>query len=219
MKFIYELQRIDIWGQRYPRRRTNITTMGYFSTHKKAIGSLQNFVCDLTNYDLDTKHPTWLGFIITQYALDRSENNFVAPVYQCTYTHEGQFNDENLVGIDGVFRGRPTDRLRFHKGDIVEVCEGDYATLGIVYGTPLSPERCEKLSTPDDCGRFIELDRNDDQCTILFLSKEDYLSKDNENKSADEEFCPIHDHIQSQFLFKPTKPVSESLKTRLLNLL
>ena len=39
MKHIYELQRIDIWGRRYPQRRTNIASMGFFSTQKNAVDS------------------------------------------------------------------------------------------------------------------------------------------------------------------------------------
>ena len=37
MKYIYELQRIDICGRRYTQRRTNIVTMGYFSTQENAV--------------------------------------------------------------------------------------------------------------------------------------------------------------------------------------
>ena len=39
MKHIYELQRIDIWGRRYPQRRTNIASMGFFSTQENAVDS------------------------------------------------------------------------------------------------------------------------------------------------------------------------------------
>ena len=36
MKHIYELQRIDIWGHLYPQRRTNLASMGFFSTQENA---------------------------------------------------------------------------------------------------------------------------------------------------------------------------------------
>lgn len=214
MKQIFKLQRIDIWGQRYPQRRSNITTMGYFSSKETALSAMHNFVSDKDNYSPDDKYPTWLGFIVTQYAVDVVAQRYLEPMYQCTYRDDGLFNDENLTGRDGVFRGRPADRLRFRKGDIVEVSQGDVVTLGIVYGVPMSPERCAKLATPDERGRCIEFDRGDDQYTVLFLSRED---KDYD--TIPQTYCPVHDHIQSQFVFTPTKPVSKFFKDRLLRLI
>lgn len=201
MKYIYELQRIDIWGRRYTQRRTNIASMGFFSAQENAAEAMQSFLADFTNYDYDCKYTTWLGFIITKYAVDSGK---CEPVYQCTYTHEGKFNDENLADEKGVFRGRPAELLRFGKGDIVEVFDGE-ACLGIVYGVPLSPEHSSRITTPDERGRFSILDRYDDQYTVLFLAN---------NLDG----C-CHSHIQSQFVFPPTKPISPSIATRLKALL
>ena len=201
MKHIYELQRIDIWGRRYPQRRTNIASMGFFSTQENAVEAMQYFLADFTNVDYDCKYPTWLGFIVTKYVVDSDK---CEPLYQCTYTHEGKFNDENLADENGVFRGRPAELLRFSKGDIVEVYDGE-AGLGIVYGTPLSPEHCSLIATPDERGRYTILDRTDDQYTILFFANnpEGYY----------------HSHIESQFVFPPTKPLSPTIATRLKALL
>lgn len=201
MKYIYELQRIDIWSHLYPQRRTNIVTMGYFSTQENAVETMQCFLADFTNYDYDCKYPTWLGFIVTKYAVDSDKCEHI---YQCSYTHEGKFNDENLADEKGVFRGRPAELLRFGKGDIVEVFDGE-ACLGIVYGTPLSPEHSSRITTPDERGRYSILDRTDDQYTILFL--------------ANNPDGYYHSHIESQFVFPPTRTITTSIATRLKALL
>ena len=101
---------------------------------------------------------------------------------------------------NGVFRGRPAELLRYGKGDIVEVYDGE-SCLGIVYGTPLSPEHCSLIATPDKRGRYSILDRTDDQYTILFL--------------ANNPDGYYHSHIESQFVFPPTKPISPTMATRL----
>lgn len=197
MKHIYELQRIDIRGRRYPQRRTNLASMGFFSTQENAVEAMHCFLADFTNFDYDCRYPTWLGFVVTKYGVDSGK---CEPLYQCTYSHEGKFNDENLADENGVFRGRPAELLRFGKGDIVEVYDGE-ACLGIVYGTPLSPARCSQISTPDERGRYTRLDRTDDQYTILFI--------------ANNPDSYYHDHIESQFVFPPTKPISPTMATRL----
>lgn len=150
---------------------------------------------------LSSHYTTWLGFIVTKYVV---ESGKCEPIYQCTYTHEGKFNDKNLADENGVFRGRPAELLRFSKGDIVEVYDGE-AGLGIVYGTPLSPEHCSLIAPPDERGRYTILDRTDDQYTILFLANnpEGYY----------------HSHIESQFVFPPTKPLSPTIATRLKDIL
>ena len=122
MKHIYELQRIDIRGRRYPQRRTNLASMGFFSTQENAVEAMQCFLADFTNFDYDCKYPTWLGFVVTKYGVDSGK---CEPLYQCTYSHEGKFNDENLADENGAFRGRPAELLRFGKGDIVEVYDGE----------------------------------------------------------------------------------------------
>ena len=94
MKHIYELQRIDIRGRRYPQRHTNLASMGFFSTQENAVEAMQCFLGDFTNFDYDCKYPTWLGFVVTKYGVDSGK---CEPLYQCTYSHEGKFNDENLA--------------------------------------------------------------------------------------------------------------------------
>ena len=161
------------------------------------VEAMQCFLADFTSYDYDCKYPTWLGFVVTKYAVD---NGKCECIYQCTYTNEGKFNDKNLVDENGVFRGRPAELLRFSKGDIVEVYDGE-ACLGIVYGTPPSPTLCSQIATPDERGRYTLLDRTDDQYTILFL--------------ANNPDGYYHSHIQSPFVFPPTKPISPTIATRL----
>lgn len=214
MHRIIELQRVDFWTHRYPIRRVSIVTIGYFSTHEKALSAMNDFICDKSNYSIDEKYPEWLGFIITHYAIDEKAWRNIEPLYQCTYTHDGRFNDENLADADGVFRGRPIDKLRFDRGDIVEVVSKyDTVSLGIICGAPPTPDCCAELISKWD----YSLDRGDDQYTVLFLAKESQpqrMPRNGKNVS----YYPPHLHIQSQFVFAPTKPVSRSMKENLINL-
>lgn len=194
-----------------PRRITEWVQPDHDKEFKRTpffVSTLPNIHYNLWNTLSSSSHKFsiyGLFFNSRKYAVDNNEST-AEPLYQCAYTHEGEFNDKNLADEDGVFRGRPAERLRFRKGDIVEVYDRD-VSLGIVYGTPLSPERCSEIATPDEHGRFVILDRYDDQFTILFLASE--------SKSESQEHNLTHDHIQSQFLFHPTKTIPPSIINRL----
>lgn len=194
---VFKLSRVEYRSNRYPIRRVWPITIGYFSTQAKAVEAMYRYIAEHGICDEGEKYPDCIGYIVDKLPIDTEDCNYGHSTYTASYKHDGSFNDENLVSEDGVFRGRPAERLRFKKGDIVEVIDYE-ARLGVIVGCPLSVERCTQLLTPDEMGRCIYLEKEDDQYTVGYL---------------DGDFS--HGHIESQYVFTPTKPVSANLRKRL----
>ena len=102
---------------------------------------------------------------------------------------------------DEVFHGRPEDKIRFHKGDIVEVYGGDEVKLAIVVGTPLTTKWVWE-SLPRLQKRGIEIDdmpydETDDTYTVIDGPSYEY-----------------HEHVSSMRVFAPHYHVPLYLQRR-----
>ena len=152
MKTVFELIRIYTNSKtRYPLRKSQINTMGLFSTLAKAEAQMifdaegyqeseQERLKDIAEkeeYRNDEKrfgHDVVLAYRITEYKLD-------SEVWKCsstqsvrTYTADGKPNDESLLDYqcECHFKGRTPEQIRFQPGDIVEVIDEWGAELCVV---------------------------------------------------------------------------------------
>lgn len=101
---------------------------------------------------------------------------------------------------DEIFRGRPEEHIRFHKGDIVEVFCRNEVRLAIVVGTPLTTKFVwdKNQNTKDKRGLDeIPYDETDDSYTVIDGPGYEY-----------------HNHIQSRFLFAPHFRLSADMEKR-----
>ena len=139
MKTIFEIELISTHGTRYPvRKRLYNLSLGAYTTLEKAEKAMMRVV---KNWDTDEDN---YRFIITERKLNpKPDKEDVVGVR--TYLPDGSWYEENMVGQDGVFRGRPNERIRFKIGDVVEVLYGKTAELAIVGNTPPSLEFAEQM--------------------------------------------------------------------------
>lgn len=122
------------------------------------------------------------------------------------YDGEGQLLDVNITMIEGSwsdmhFFGRPSNRQRFKKGEIVELFDGESAQLALLISTPPDVEWCH------DCylrclneapAMHYFLDYSDDSCVVLEGS--DY---------------GWHSHPSTLMLMKPRYPIPKDLETEI----
>ena len=90
---------------------------------------------------------------------------------------------------DEIFRGRPEEEIKFHKGDIVEILSGNEVSLAIVVGTPLTTRWVwEKNQSTQDKRGLDELtfDESDDSYTVIDGPGFEY-----------------HEHINAMYVFNP----------------
>ena len=102
---------------------------------------------------------------------------------------------------DEIFHGRSEDKIRFHRGDIVEVYCGDEVKLAIVVGTPLTTQFVwERIPSLKKRGIGIDdmpYDETDDTYTVIDGPGYEY-----------------HDHISSMHVFAPHYHVPLYLQRR-----
>ena len=139
MKTIFEIELISTHGTRYPvRKRLYNLSLGAYTTLEKAEKAMMRVV---KNWDTDEDN---YCFIITERKLNpKPDKEDVVGVR--TYLPDGSWYEENMVGRDGVFRGRPKERIRFKIGDVVEVLYGKTVELAIIGNTPPSLEFTEQM--------------------------------------------------------------------------
>lgn len=89
------------------------------------------------------------------------------------------FTEETAIA---VFDGRRDEDIRFHKGDIVEVLNGDEVSLAVVMGTPLTREWCQQRPSP-------YRDETDDTYTVITGPGYEW-----------------HEHVGCQYVFAPHYP-------------
>lgn len=194
MKTIFEIELISTHGTRYPvRKRLYNLSLGAYTTLEKAEKAMMRVV---KNWDTDEDN---YCFIITERKLNpKPDKEDVVGVR--TYLPDGSWYEENMVGRDGVFRGRPKERIRFKIGDVVEVLYGKTVELAIVGNTPPSLEFAEQMRKRRLGNGVTDeffMDKFDDSYTIY-------------------DTCPGgHTHVESQFVFPTRKPVSEKLVQKL----
>ena len=194
MKTIFELELISTHGTRYPvRKRLHDSSLGAYTTLEKAEKAMMRVV---KNWDTDEDN---YCFIITERKLNpKPDKEDVVGVR--TYLPDGSWYEENMVGQDGVFRGRPNERIRFKIGDVVEVLYGKTVELAIVGNTPPSLEFAEQMRQ-----RRLEKGMTDG----FFMDKFDDSYTIYDTRPGG------HTHVESQFVFPTRKPVSEKLVQKL----
>ena len=184
---LIELEYRDDSSQ-YPSFDVFRNTIGYFSSLDKAGQEMKNFV-------KEDKRPLF-GFLKEEYALDKSSLWWAKS--RRNYLPDGEILDENLLSEmpeDGMeFFGRQEAKLRFHRGDIVEVLREDRVTLQIVISTPFSPEKVREMR---ECNKNPQLDFSDDSYCTLDISGDNY-SQPNVVDVFPARF-PVNEDLRRQF--------------------
>lgn len=194
MKTIFEIELISTHGTRYPvRKRLYNLSLGAYTTLEKAEKAMMRVV---KNWDTDEDN---YCFIITERKLNpKPDKEDVVGVR--TYLPDGSWYEENMVGQDGVFRGRPNERIRFKIGDVVEVLYGKTVELAIVGNTPPSLEFAEQM-------RKRRLGNG--------VTDEFFMDKFDDSYTIYDTHPGGHTHVESQFVFPTRKPVSKKLVQKL----
>lgn len=110
------------------------------------------------------------------------------------YDARGALIDKRTIPSTGAtFTGRSADQVRFRKGDLCEVLDGDRVYLGFVVDVPPSVEDAAKVNA----GPF-HMDATDDSYIVLPDSR--YAN---------------HDHVDSLAIFTPMHKVSSRTRERL----
>ena len=238
MKTVFELIRIYTNSKtRYPLRKSQINTMGLFSTLAKAEAQMifdaegyqeseQERLKDIAEkeeYRNDEKrfgHDVVLAYRITEYKLD-------SEVWKCsstqsvrTYTADGKPNDESLLDYqcECHFKGRTPEQIRFQPGDIVEVIDEWGAELCVVgHAQPTTEDyagfrkRCWE-DCMKDCQKSCRdksVEVKEENCIFHWDYSDDcYLVY-----SLGE--GDTHFHPESPKVFRPTKPVPKALREKL----
>ena len=196
MKTIFELELISTRGARYPIRKThNNLMLGTYTSLERAEKAMMSVVKSWV-MDCDT-----FCYIITERKLNPKLGD-EDEVAVRTYLPDGSWYEENLVGRDGVFRGRPADRIHFEIGDIVEIYCGDMVALAIIGNVPPSTEFAEKMRQ-----RHLKAGMKAYEGYFMDKSDDQYMVYDTCSGG--------HRHIESQFVFPPRKSVSKALIERL----
>lgn len=194
MKTIFEIELISTHGTRYPvRKRLYNLSLGAYTTLEKAEKAMMRVV---KNWDTDEDN---YCFIITERKLNpKPDKEDVVGVR--TYLPDGSWYEENMADRDGVFRGRPDERIRFKIGDIAEVLYGDVVELAIIGNTPPSLEFAEQM-------RKRRLGNG--------VTDEFFMDKFDDSYTIYDTHPGGHTHVESQFVFPTRKPVSEKLVQKL----
>ncbi len=194
MKTIFEIELISTHGTRYPvRKRLYNLSLGAYTTLEKAEKAMMRVV---KNWDTDEDN---YCFIITERKLNPKPNEEDV-VGVRTYLPDGSWYEENMADRDGVFRGRPDERIRFKIGDIAEVLYGDVVELAIIGNTPPSLEFAEQM-------RKRRLGNG--------VTDEFFMDKFDDSYTIYDTHPGGHTHVESQFVFPTRKPVSEKLVQKL----
>ena len=194
MKTIFELELISTHGTRYPvRKRLYDLSLGAYTTLEKAEKAMQKVVKSW-GMESDT-----FCYIITERKLNPKPNEEDV-VGVRTYLPDGSWYEENMADRDGVFRGRPKERIRFKIGDVVEVLYGGAVELAIIGNTPPSLEFAEQM-------RKRRLGNG--------VTDEFFMDKFEDSYTIYDTHPGGHTHVESQFVFPTRKPVSEKLVQKL----
>jgi hypothetical protein len=167
--------------------------LGAYTTLEKAEKAMQRVV---KSWDMESDT---FCYIITERKLNPKPNEEDV-VGVRTYLPDGSWYEENMADRDGVFRGRPDERIRFKIGDIAEVLYGDVVELAIIGNTPPSLEFAEQM-------RKRRLGNG--------VTDEFFMDKFDDSYTIYDTHPGGHTHVESQFVFPTRKPVSEKLVQKL----
>ena len=238
MKTVFELIRIYTNSKtRYPLRKSQINTMGLFSTLAKAetqmIQDAEGYyeseqerlrdIAEKEEYRNDEKrfgHDVVLAYRITEYKLDTEVWKCSSTQSVRTYTANGKPNDESLLDYqcERHFKGRTPEQIRFRPGDIVEVIDEWGAALCVVgHAQPTTEDyasyrkRCWE-DCMKDCQKSCRdksVEVKEENCIFHWDYSDDcYLVY-----SLGE--GDTHFHPESPKVFRPTKPVPKALREKL----
>jgi len=238
MKTVFELIRIYTNSKtRYPLRKSQINTMGLFSTLAKAeaqmIQDAEGYyeseqerlkdIAEKEEYRNDEKrfgHDVVLAYRITEYELDTEVWKCSSTQSVRTYTADGKPNDESLLDYqcERHFKGRTPEQIRFRPGDIVEVIDEWGAELCVVgHAQPTTEDyasyrkRCWE-DCMKDCQKSCRdksVEVKEENCIFHWDYSDDcYLVY-----SLGE--GDTHFHPESPKVFRPTKPVPKALREKL----
>ena len=238
MKTVFELIRIYTNSKtRYPLRKSQINTMGLFSTLAKAetqmIQDAEGYyeseqerlrdIAEKEEYRNDEKrfgHDVVLAYRITEYKLDTEVWKCSSTQSVRTYTANGKPNDESLLDYqcERHFKGRTPEQIRFRPGDIVEVIDEWGAELCVVgHAQPTTEDyasyrkRCWE-DCMKDCQKSCRdksVEVKEENCIFHWDYSDDcYLVY-----SLGE--GDTHFHPESPKVFRPTKPVPKALREKL----
>lgn len=200
METVFHLQGVSVWGKRFPVKKTNLWSLGYFSTLAKAEKEIRDYVGN-SQHDGDDYTSSDYCFIITEWEIDNDDGQNI--ISRQTYLKDGSFYDRNYVDRDKVFRGRPEDKIRFKHGDIVDVYDNEQLLLSIVDAVPPSVKRVNFLrERAVKKGRLKEgedlwMDYSDDTFMVYDLTGGG------------------HSHVESVFVFPHKKPISKYMRRQL----
>ncbi len=238
MKTVFELIRIYTNSKtRYPLRKSQINTMGLFSTLAKAktqmIHDAEGYyeseqerlkdTAEKEEYRNDEKrfgHDVVLAYRITEYELDTEVWKCSSTQSVRTYTADGKPNDESLLDYqcERHFKGRTPEQIRFQPGDIVEVIDEWGAELCVVgHAQPTMEDyagfrkRCWE-DCMKDCQKSCRdksVEVKEENCIFHWDYSDDcYLVY-----SLGE--GDTHFHPESPKVFRPTKLVPKVLREKL----
>jgi len=166
------------------------STLGYFSSLEKAELAMKENIEKFNNNDKD------FGYWINEHVIDKTV--YWRAKSRRSYLPDGSLWDETIASEisdenDGLeeFHGRPADKIRFKAGDLVEVINGDWVSLNIVYRSPPTIEEIKNRIR-------VACDHTDDCFTTI--SSED---------------ANAYDHPEAVYLFPPRFPVSDELRKKL----
>ena len=238
MKTVFELIRIYTNSKtRYPLRKSQINTMGLFSTLAKAetqmIQDAEGYyeseqerlrdIAEKEEYRNDEKrfgHDVVLAYRITEYELDTEVWKCSSTQSVRTYTADGKPNDESLLDhqCERHFKGRTPEQIRFRPGDIVEVIDEWGAELCVVgHAQPTTEDyasyrkRCWE-DCMKDCQKLCRdksVEVKEENCIFHWDYSDDCYLVYSLGKGD------THFHPESPNVFRPTKLVPKALREKL----
>ena len=151
----------------YPQFEIRIEEKRLFHTFAEAEASLQAYIIQQIDEPVD-----FYCHCITQIPIGESESEIGS---QWLYDPYGKLLDYSISCWTGLaenyhFFGRPADRIRFKKGDIVEVRDSESVHLAIVVAPEASIQHCWEIyrrCQEDDYKFSYPQDPSDDQCIVI----------------------------------------------------
>ncbi len=192
--WIYRMEHIVLNDNTmYPEFKT-FTSEYYFHTFEDA----ENFIREIISDETDAYADTY-AFIITQLAV--GEKHWSPRGASWLYDYKGNLIDYCITTCEedpykSAFFGRSAERMRFKKGDIVEVLSRDSVNLAVVAADGPSVEWFWGLynRSKDKCGGYFA-DASDDCYYII-----------------DGPGYAFHSHAPALSLMKPRFPIPEDVR-------